>query len=227
MISKKTQEKIYDDAMSGALKEVGTGLSSVTRFLLSPLKILETAQPRIDEMFLRIGERVPEEGRVEAPPELVGPILEKIKYLPEKSELWEMFEELLTKAVDKNKFQSVHPAFVQIISQLSPDEAILIKKLKNASYKNIYKFFGQKTITRQELINNEIPISKLNFPDNLELYISHLESLSLVVWQMEEDEPIVVNDNYLGFKGTKVLKLTSFGEMFAEACVSENGLGNH
>lgn len=229
MISKKTQDKIYDDAVSGTLKEVGIGLTSVTRFILSPLKILETAQPRIDEMFLRIGERVSEEDRVEAPPELVGPILEKMKYLPEKSELWEMFEEVLTKAVDKKQFQSVHPAFGQIISQLSPDEAILLCNLKVQPFKLTDKLdldhSSEKFINRV-IIHNEVPIKQFNFPDNFELYVTHLESLSLAKWAVEKQTPINLNNKQVGIKRHSVIKLTDFGKMFVEACIPENGFTN-
>lgn len=229
MITKKTQDKIYDDAFSGALKEVGTGLTSVTRLLLSPLKILETAQPRIDKMFLRIGERVSEEDRIEAPPELVGPILEKIKYLPEQSELWEMFEELLTKAIDRNQFHAVHPSFGQIISQLSPDEAILLSELKLRSFKITDKLDLDKSLnkfTNRIILNSEIPVEKLNYPQKLYLYTSHLESLSLVIWPVEKQTPIRENNIQIGIERQSILQLTEFGEMFAEACIPENSFQN-
>ncbi|MGH1407007.1 MAG: DUF4393 domain-containing protein [Rhodomicrobiaceae bacterium] len=229
MIPKKTQEKIYDEAISGAVKEIGEGLTTITRFFLSPLKILESAQPRIDKMFLRIGERVAEEDRVQAPPELIGPVLEKLKFISDKSELWEMFEELLTKAIDRNQFHAVHPSFGQIISQLSPDEAILLSELKLRSFKITDKLDLDKSLnkfTNRIILNSEIPVEKLNYPQKLYLYTSHLESLSLVIWPVEKQTPIRENNIHIGIERQSILQLTEFGEMFAEACIPENSFQN-
>ena len=43
---------------------------------------------------------MPEERQAEAPPELIGPVLEKMRYLGDQSELWRMYEEVITKSVD-------------------------------------------------------------------------------------------------------------------------------
>lgn len=72
---------------------------------------------------------MPEQRYVEAPAEIVGPAIEKMKYIDEKSLLWQMFEELLTRSVDKEAVSQSHPAFVHIISQLSRDEAFILAKL--------------------------------------------------------------------------------------------------
>jgi hypothetical protein len=50
-----------------------------------------------------------------------------------------MYLNLLAKAIDKDQSSKAHPAFVKVIGQLSPDEALLIDGI---SKKNKWGYFG-------------------------------------------------------------------------------------
>ena len=58
----------------------------------------------------------------------VGPAIESLKYTIQDDELRDLFEKLLVSTLDNRK--QVFPSFVEIIRQLSPDEAKLLKELK-------------------------------------------------------------------------------------------------
>jgi abortive infection alpha-like protein len=62
-------------------------------------------------MLKRVQERIPANRQTEPPAELVGPILNSMRYLDDSTELWSMFEEVLTKAVDNEQNMTIHPSF--------------------------------------------------------------------------------------------------------------------
>ena len=137
LIPKEAIAKFYDDALSGAAKEAGKlaeDTMKTARLLLAPVQLAAAFQDRLVPMFDRIAKRVPEERRVEAPPELVGPSFEQMKYLDDKSDLWRMYEEVITKSVDSETTGQVHPSFPHIISQLCRDEAWILYRLRGTKF---------------------------------------------------------------------------------------------
>ncbi len=60
----------------------------------------------------------------------MGPALEALKYTGHEESLREMYAELIASSLQKSKSDTVHPAFVEVIKQLTPAEARLIVHLK-------------------------------------------------------------------------------------------------
>ncbi|MDA1545817.1 DUF4393 domain-containing protein [Bacillus cereus group sp. TH253LC] len=83
---------------------------------------------------------------------VVGPALEASKYYIEEENLREMFANIIAASMDKNKSPNVHHAFVEIIKQLSPEDArniLLFKKESNypiVSFVNILHSGGHHVI---------------------------------------------------------------------------------
>ena len=71
-------------------------------------------------------EQALEEKIVEVRPEVGVPILEKLAYVSDE-ELSDLYLNLLAKASVSDTAQFAHPAFIAIISSLTPDEALLLK----------------------------------------------------------------------------------------------------
>src|SRR4051812_47867775 len=89
LVPKKTVGKIYDDAFSGALKQIGklgTDVVKTARLLFAPLQYGAAYQDRLEKTCQRISKRVPLERRVEPPLEIVGPTLEKMRFVRDGSE---------------------------------------------------------------------------------------------------------------------------------------------
>lgn len=74
-------------------------------------------------------DKIPAENRVESSESIVGPALQAAKYRIDTEELREMFSSLISASLDSQKFSSVHPAFVEIIKNLSPQDAEAVKHL--------------------------------------------------------------------------------------------------
>lgn len=235
LVPKKTLDKIYDDALSGPAKEIGklgTDVVKTARLLLAPLQYGAALQQRLERACERISKRVPEQRRVEAPLEIVGPTLEKLQYVREASELWDMFEEVLTKSINSETQASVHPSFSHIISVMSRDEAWILYRLRDKNfevvdyldYDRAENRFNNRIIEKSELPNDE-----LYLPLKMDLFYSHLKSLNLVTWPVEKQEPIfaVVGGPQTGVRRHSRMMLTDFGKLFVSACIPAEGFEKH
>jgi hypothetical protein len=229
ILDSKTVEKIYQDGLSDTTKEiskVGVDIVKVARLFLAPFQIASAFQDRFERFVQKIREKVPEENYVEGPPEIIGPAIEKMKYLEDSNPLWQMFEELLISSVDKKQIDNVHPSFVYIISQLSRDEAIILYGLKDTEFEVVDTMDLNHELNRFENLKIEkstLPIDALLLPDKINLYYSHLESLSLVSWPVIKQDPINSENKQIGIRRYSKMHLTEFGQLFIAACIPENG----
>jgi hypothetical protein len=73
-------------------------------------------------------EEVNEDKIVEVRPELGVPILEKLGYVSDE-ELSDLYINLLARASIAETAHFAHPAFIAIINNLTPDEALLLKAI--------------------------------------------------------------------------------------------------
>lgn len=74
---------------------------------------------------------IPEENLKDPPLSIVGPALEASKYYIEEENLREMFAKLIASSMDERHNDIAHPSFVEIIKQLSPNDAIFLKKFNS------------------------------------------------------------------------------------------------
>jgi Abortive infection alpha len=118
---------IYEDAAQPATRQVGAiggDLMKTLHLVLAPIQYVAALQDRYRAFIERSVRKVPEERRVQPAPQIVGPVLEGIRYEPEGTEIEEMFANLLANGMDKDNVGLAHPAYPSIISQLSRDEAL-------------------------------------------------------------------------------------------------------
>ena len=127
---------IYQDVLQPAAKEVGLALQTVAKtvhVLLAPVSGLVWGYNQIKEFVgTRVAEKlreVPEERLRPPEPNIGGPALESLRYTEHKEDLRELYASLLATAMDSATLAQAHPAFVEIIRQLSSDEAKIIRSL--------------------------------------------------------------------------------------------------
>ncbi|WP_368648903.1 DUF4393 domain-containing protein [Castellaniella ginsengisoli] len=221
--------KAYDDLASPALQEIGQAARSTVkaaRFLLAPIDYLAARHDRWINYLKRVNDKVLEENMIPAHPQLSGKVIDGLKYLDEGELLAELFVNLLARAIDKDRVSEAHPAFASIISQLSPDEAVVIFYLnqKERLYLQYAPYNAAKnTFGAGVLRKNEFPTDKLIFPQNFEMYCEHLNSLNLAgIWQHGNQEIVRQGGQQVGVNITSYTKLTSFGKLFAKACLPDD-----
>jgi hypothetical protein len=131
---------VYQDVIQPAAKEVGVALQKVTKtihIVLAPLYALVWGYDKISEYLDKaLADKlkyVPPEQIVEPPPTVAGPTLEALRFAASEPSLRELYANLLATSMDANTAQDAHPAFVEIIKQLSPDEARIIRYLSEGT----------------------------------------------------------------------------------------------
>jgi len=232
-LKSKVAEKAYDDAFSKPAKQLGEFSEDVLktlRLMLFPFQIGATVQDKLNDTFKRAVDKVPSERRIVPQLQIVGPIYEHIKYMDENSILYELFEELLARSIDFDRIAEAQPAFINIISQLSRDEAIILLLLKDTHFDYVLILTADRGTSRvidKTIDNCTFPRDRLLIPNNFEMYIDHLETLGLVK-APEIEKNILIADEHQDYRAKISLKihLTKFGEFFINACVPENGFRN-
>ncbi|CAI3550043.1 conserved hypothetical protein [Clostridium neonatale] len=136
--------KIYDDGLKPAIQEIGGALGTVfglvNNVIFYPLKLANvTLKYKYEQFILDMESRankIPEDKITEPPLNIVGPTMEALKYTIDTEELREMYLNLLSSSMNMDSVEYSHPAYVEIIKQLTPLDANIFKKITSIS-KNI------------------------------------------------------------------------------------------
>ena len=230
ILGAETVKKIYEDAASPAVQEVGKALADfvkAARLFTAPIQLIATYQDRLTKYLKKVTDSVPEERHIEAPSSIAGPIIEKLKYLEEDNYLTDLYLNLLSRSIDKERVNEAHPAFLLIIEQISPDEALVLYRLLKENWKPKKKDFTpyQDWIEQNTEMLEQIAMDGLIFPKNFQMYALHLQSLGLILIKTQKiHSPFSGAGKLLWqFEYVDEMKLTTFGRMFVEACVPSTG----
>ena len=222
-------DKVYSDALSPAMKQIGKSLENIaktSRFLLAPIDYLAAQHDRWERYLQKVSEKVKDENLIEGHPQIVIPTLEGLGLTYENTLLSELFINLLANSIDKTKQDLAHPAFPNIIKQLSHDEAVILFFLKKKSYKldqrsdlnNDGTLFINKITTFEEF-----PLDKLQYPEHIWLYMNHLNSLNIAgTYQIGNQEPLIENNRQIGVNIYSERRLIEFGDLFVSSCVPDS-----
>lgn len=124
---------IYKDLVQPTAKEIGTATARTVRAALMPLKAVVWSFEQVGEWISdAVSKRlkdVPKERIVTPPLTVAGPAAEALRFAAGEPDLREMYANLLAKAMDSETAMTAHPAFVEILRQLTPDEAKLLQVL--------------------------------------------------------------------------------------------------
>ena len=124
---------VYQDVVQPAAQELGKALKTVAQTVhvaLAPFSALVWGYDQIkDFVATKVADRlkhVPPENIVTPKPNVAGPALDALRYIGHEASLSDLFANLLAASMDKATASGAHPAFVEIIKQLTPDEAKLV-----------------------------------------------------------------------------------------------------
>jgi hypothetical protein len=180
---------VYQDLLQPSAIEIGTNLQKAIHMALAPISGMVWGYEKIEE-FVKVSvarrlEQVPLE-RIKTPlPQIAGPTLEALKYTGHDENLREMFSKLLATAIDEKTAMTAHPSFVEIIRQLSSDEAKICKLLKRSHLDSPVVNILEKTGDNRERIY-VLNFSTLgyeagcHFPKMIQRYLDNLDRLALI-----------------------------------------------
>ncbi|WP_140456881.1 MULTISPECIES: DUF4393 domain-containing protein [Priestia] len=188
--------QIYSDLLSPGVKKVGQALETVldlSNTVLLPLKLL-SEKTKINfkknlDMYKKKINSIEEEDISQVPPEIGIPILDKLTYV-ENDYIANLFTNLLACASSVKSCSLSHPGFVNIIENLSVDEARILRFIsENQDRMTVFPFIvfkakskeiGKRTVDLTGRLTGFEREIELLFPDNVSLYISNLRGMGLI-----------------------------------------------
>lgn len=235
---------VYRDVARPSAVRVGDSLDTLVKIGLSPIRMLDWGYEQSREwLATRIARKLtttPKEYVVAPPTALAIATVVGVASCPESPPLRNLFAELLLKSLDSRTAHLVHPAYAALLTQLTPEEALVLVSLKqlrdqNAAAKKGEALFMERMQVSGPSLSGDMTIEQLfsqhcqtvglpNYAqsgvwlDNMVrlalLRIEHFSDLDLVThasWhQAESPELRQAEHRYLMF--------TAFGEAFLEAC---------
>lgn len=137
----ETVPDLYDDAFKPATQESGKTLSLVPRAINAALVPLrqwiaerEYKLTETEKLLAKKLEHVGEEKIVTPEPYVAVPAIQAISYSMNSEELRNLYANLLAKAMNSDTKDFVHPSFVEIIKQMSPIDALVLKEIAYSKY---------------------------------------------------------------------------------------------
>lgn len=245
---------IYQDTIQPSAKQIGKSLETITKTVniaLAPKKALVWGYEKIEEFITeRVSEKlknVPEENIITPPPSIAGPAVEALRFSGDDINLRELYANLLAAAMDDRTSDLVHPGYVEIIKNLSSDEALLLQTFKNSIYYPLIdvtaKLAGSNSIKQASNFSHFYKITNLKRPDLIPTYLNNIIRLGLaeipfgsnlhgenIYEPLENDEMLdnlklhIINE----IKGSvrldrKYIMLTAFGRLFVKNVVADKG----
>lgn len=243
---------IYQDAIQPIAKEAGKALETIGKVVnsaLLPVRGLVWGIEKFEDFI-----KVKVEKKLENTPideicspnlSVAGPTFESLRYTGHDETLREMYANLLANAMDINTKNDAHPSFVEIIKQLSPQEAKLLLFLSEKdtfpevcilNNKNTSMgWFGRLGNTSSTVKNKFLTICS-EFTDDMDLNSALDNYRRLQILDIEIETTQSIKDNIFGSKSsfrkdriseqielsiktTERLFFTNFGQKFIKICV--------
>ncbi len=224
------------------IDKFGTDIAKTIRLLLFPFQLTGALQDRLERHIDRSIRQVPEERRIEPVESVAYPIVEKLRFQPEHDPITELYIQLLSRAMDRERVGEAHPAFFSVITQMAPDELIFLHDFARRDETLIMSPVGQKVYPnpawrkarldksdlsadiRKEVEEETFRYEALSQPELFPVYQEHLQHLGLIEYHNERArhypqlELKVRDDSELSVFS---MKLTHFGRLFLKACAKD------
>ena len=241
--SKLVQSLHKDLEKTGATEQGGkfvTDTIKALRLFTAPIQLLALGQDLLEKRLERVRNKVPEGRQIEAHPQIAGPILQNLQFMVDGDILTEMYLNLLARAIDRDRVGEANPAFVKIIEQLCPDEALLLLKLRTRERDLPY------SVAVPDHRHLEVYGITITEPKHYNMYITHLCALNLIRstshmyyspfdlnnLPITDDIDTVLHEMNSRlesirslleeYKEPQSVEVTEFGSLFIHSCVPED-----
>lgn len=182
----KTVPELYDDGLKPAVQESGKTLSLLPKTInaaLLPLRkwIAEREYSLAEtEKLLEIKLRNIDQKKIVTPEAYVAvPALQAISYSMDSEELRNMYANLLAKAMNADEKDNVHPAFIELIKQMTPREAVILDGVFNSPVTPLIDLFIRTEKGSNSHRYNFSWITDFSY-DKVAVAIDNLERMGLI-----------------------------------------------
>lgn len=253
-VAKEVAKDAYADAGRPVAKPTGDLLGLVPRAIKAALAPVEKWVLQ-QEYNVAETKKLLEEKLQNTPPELIQPpephiavpALQYISYCMDNEELRNMYANLLANSMNSVVKNGVHPSFVEIIKQLCPDEAKILRYFYTHPFVpivglRVHKKNG-KTVSAVPLFSNIADLCGCEDTAGCAKYLGNLSRLGLIITRDDESlvdkslyEPLKNHPRMLSMKKhidenpnvsqstfeEGVQELSDFGNSFCSICIGKN-----
>jgi len=231
-------KELYVDLLRPAAIETGKNLVVVARLVtiaLAPLRGLVWGLEKVQdwlsaELLKRLAHAKPED--IQTPPlYIAGQVLLQLPFCAEQEQLREMYANLLASAMQRTVAPLVHPAFVPVIQQLTPDEVLILETVASeprgfALQEEIDDRIGRTGTPIEEQFLAIAQKAGVVRPELAEAYLENLLRLRIfseLHWnegRIAESFGIIPMNVPPEIENTsgRVVELTAFGKNFLATC---------
>lgn len=242
--------KAYDDTIHPIASSAKSGLGFCINFLTSGIKPYmykkikesEFRLKEIDDELTSRYNKIPDKNKIDPRTNILGPAIDVLKYNLEEEHIRNLFTNILISEMDNRKQSKVLPAYIEVVRQLSKEDADTLVFIKQNQIKNEpimkieYRFTSggfryvsndivlilnnNYTILNSIIIDsllrqNIIEIDFMEFRNDESVYTSTFEQIKL----RDEFKILPADVKELDFS-RGLLKITDFGENFIDICLS-------
>lgn len=218
---------------------------------MAPIKLLVWGYEKIESFITqRVSEKlknVPPENITTPKPEVAGPAVEALRYAGHNENLRELYANLLANAMDKTTIHLAHPGFVEILKNISSDEAILLQAFSKSNQYPLLDIRakiieqGSGLTVMHSNFSHLSKIVKVERPDLIPSYLDNLCRLGILnipalthistphtYDELENDSELDELKHHIEIimkrkveLNQKMVKLTSFGQQFEQNVVKD------
>ena len=248
--AEKLAPEVYSDALTSAMKQIGhigEDALKTFRLILFPLQFTGALQDRLARYIDEAVRKVPEERRVVPQQSMTIQICEKLRTYGEEEDFRSLYINLLARTMDRERVGEAHPAFVNIVTQLAPDEVGVIQQLAEIVEKGTFGRFHVSTRyddVRRDLTYSEakagieqrdadpalrdlllkfcVVPERLVQPDLFFVFLEHLVSLGIVQYSNDSSlhKYALMAEKVHLLLQFHCIQLSKFGALFHNACVA-------
>lgn len=241
---------VYEDAVRPFAQETGKAFGTLGRAVnaaLSPIKGLVWGIERIEvflnEKLTKKLENIEPEKIITPDPSVAGPTIESLRFSGHNESLADMYATLLATSMIAGESFKAHPSFVEIIRQLTSDEAKILSYIyKNCDLPEIHHAVisvGRDDFVFEELREKFFEIcteASLERLDLMPTYLDNLRRLQVIEFDQKHEYEIASRPEYMNdsiyrdlgghtrhddieTRRFEFLKVSEFGLQFMRACL--------
>lgn len=200
----ETAPALYDDALKPTTQETGkllgriprainAALSGIDKWILNKEYNVEETKKLLSQKL----ENLPPENIVIPDAYVAVPAIQAISYSMNNDELRNLYANLLAKSMSIDTKSIVHPAFVEIIKQMSPLDAMVLNHIEEFNFIPIVNLGIKTTTSNTSKKNMTKNITDFSFSSDtmlISVSIDNLQRLGLI--EIPENKKLLNNTRY-------------------------------
>lgn len=163
-------------------------------------------QKQQDEILEEMS-KIPDKNFIEPPLSVIGPALESSKYYIENEEIRKMFSKLLARSMDDRYADKLNHSFVEVLKQLGPIDALLLKLIAEEEHVPTAKIFTLSTGINGVELTDYFLLTDTASSESVQISLNNLKRLGLI--SIPQNSGLTPDKIYQPFYDSEIFKSLS------------------